>query len=321
MDSKELAIARQSAIDHEEQQQYTNEVMQRRAATSVPVETIGVNASGLLNMHNERLIRRAINPFIFYKHVPVALLTDQAESYDDLTIRWSFSNGQFNARPGIISSKDLIKNIIGLRISGGRFPWHPMTILPYQRQIFILVEEFADIAMRNRAVAYHFIMTPDADGQSPYASIDVQYDNFVPSFNGYFWFPAPVQDLNTLSLKFATSNGYFDARHVATGHRIHPQSPEYKLNPMQLPYPTDGTPMVDGETYYFENAVAFPNTPPLELVTRQQGWPITDVGGGFFSIPVDGSTVLSFDSVNTWITPVAPIDFSLRIDLIYLGDQ
>lgn len=321
-DPHTLNIARQTAIDAEEARQYSNQNRQARLVRPAEAPATAAQIGQLFGIRDERFIRMRLNPFVFYKHVPLALLTDQAESYDNLKIGWSFSNGQFNSRRGIVSSKDLIKNIIGMRISTGRYPWASMSSVPYQRQIFILVEEFAQFAMRNSLVAYHFIMTPDASGHGSLIDQQDQYANYVPSFDGYFWFPAPVQDLNTITLQFSTSNLTFDARRVPTLDQITPTNPEYKSNPMELPFPDDGTVLVDGQTYYFPIATLTSGDPTItSQITSQDGLPITFTAPGYFSIPVDGSTVTSFTVLYVWATPAVAVDFSVRLDLIYLGDQ
>lgn len=318
-DGKQLLLDIQQEIDTQEADEYGVAAKQAGAVRHRPTQTIRTAANAVFNIRDERFIRQRVNPFLFYKHVPLALLTDQAESYDNLSIQWSFSNGQFNQRRGIISSKDPIKNIIGMRISSGRFPWLPMSSLPYQRQIFVLVEEFAAVSMRNQWINYHFTMntTNNAIGFLP----EDQYDQYEPSFNGYFWFPGPVQDLNTITLKFAVQNMYFDARRVPTLQLITPTNPEYKANPMELPYPDSGAAMIDGQRYYFASYIGTEIGTALVDLTSQAGQVITDIGGGYFTVPIDGSGITSFDGLRVWVTPAVPIDFSIKIDLIYLGDQ
>lgn len=318
-DAKQLLCNIQQQIDDQEAEEYDVAYKQAGAVQPRPTEVIPVAVNAMFNIRDERFIRQRVNPFLFYKHVPIALLTDTAESYDNLSMQWSFSNGQFNERRDIINSKDLIKNIIGMRISSGRFPWLPMSSLPFQRQIYILVDEFAAFSMRNRWINYHFIMNTSSYIQ-PFLP-ETQYGQYEPSFDGYFWFPGPVQDLNTITLRFAVQNMYFDARRVPTLELITPTNPEYKANPMELPYPDSGAAMVDGQRYYFANTAGIEVGTALQQLTSQAGQVITDIGGGYFTVPIDGSGILSFNGLRVWVTPATPIDFSITIDLIYLGDQ
>lgn len=326
MDNHELLKREAQRIDDHETSQIEarniHEFVADEAQSTQPVKEIAIGS--ILGIRDERLARRIINPFLFYKHMPVALSTSNAESYDNLAIQWSFSNGQFNARPGIISSKDLVKNIIGMRISSGYFPWASLTMPPYQRLVYVQIAEFAHLAMSNGLVSWHFAMQPvhtSIDGGVTSLSLEDTYIDFKPSFDGYFWFPAPIQDLNTLTLRLATPNAYQDARRVPNAMRGTQVLPTNPITLMRVSTSDADHHLTTGEIIYFFSVDPNPYDQAIvDELTRDAGWVVTVVDPQSFTIPFDGTTT-NITSLYWWTTYSTPHEFTMGLDLIYTGSS
>lgn len=322
-DQKQQLIEQQNQIDADELQQINNRnlqitISQDQVTAIQPIET---QVMGILTQQSFPIVRKTLNPFIYFKHVTVSLSSDTAEILDQYTLGWSFSNGQLNARRGVVSSKDLIKNIIGFKLSPGYFPWNPLTAPPYQRQIYILITQYDSFALRNQNIAYHFCLTPSQEfTRSTYIrQQETTYDRFEPNFDGYFWLPNRVQDIDYISLKFATKNMYFDPRRVLTAYHAGGVAP---ANPLLLNANAPNI-VIDQQRYIFYTALVDPfDATFYEQLTREDGWIASVVSPTEFTIPLDGSYLPeTFYTVYFWVYPIKPQEFTMNLDIIYLGDQ
>lgn len=321
-DTHELLIGIQKNIDDENSQKNTaignlNKIVKPQPAS------LNIHVGKILGTSNERYLRQQINPYQFYKHMPIALNTETAEQIENSEIGWSFSNGQFNARRGVVSSKDLVKNIIGMRVSDGYFPFSPYMTIPYNGQIYVLVKEFAAQSFSAKNFKYHFVLMYNGADSEPVTRLRTQYTLTKPVLNGYYWFPSFIQDINSITLQFASSTGYFNALNVPIQADCLSAAIDYKQNPMILEIQNVECEIVNGMTYYFVGAQSnnVLDNAVVAQINQQIGHPITKITDTRFSIPIDGTLLVgNLTSCYVWVVPLRN-DFTMKIDLIYLGDN
>ncbi len=145
------------------------------------------------------------NPFLLFKRIILSLNASSRviDNTNTKNLIWYFATETTNLQTGYVSTKKIVKNIIGLGLYSFRMGGtKDQVFVPRTNRVKLLIDEFPTQSFMTKEERYHFSLRC-----TEITSVNRYWD--ATPLNKFYWFDKPFTSVNKLTLKFYAEDYQF----------------------------------------------------------------------------------------------------------------